>query len=289
MAAMILQPPLPRFHHRNDRLPAMPALLMETISSPRPRGSVEATTRFAACLQRLSAVDCRLVVTAPSDWRTFTRGVRRFPDRRIEVGEHARWEAAYRTFARRTPAPHEAGSWRIMAVDRDDQVIGAITARFFCGEVVLEHLHVLSLLESTGPVFREHCELAVGDVLTACGRLQRTPAEISHWAVAPGWHAALVAVTLSRAMGALVAAFDAPLVLMAADNRRGESARLMRLGGAPLGLAGRFSLPPFVHHASGAWVRLLLVDAPTFHVRSGAAPASDLALLREHAAIVSVA
>jgi hypothetical protein len=138
-------------------------------------------------------------------------------------------------------------------------------------------------------VFREHCELAVAEAIAKTLQAGRTPAEISHWAVAPGWHAALIAVTLMRALAALAGAFDAPLALVAADNRRGEVTRLMRLGSAPLGLAGRFCLPPFVDHSTGAWLRLLLVDTATFHARSRSVPTADLALLRERAPIVSAA
>jgi hypothetical protein len=249
--------------------------------------STTAFSRFDACLRRCEAAGFRLVVTAPSDVRTFARGLSRFPERRVDPSAHVQWETDYRVFCGRGRLPHDRGSWRILMVDRDDRVVGAITARFFCGEFVPDYLQMRSLLEATGPVFREHCEIAVAEVVAAGARAKRTPAEISNWAVAPGWNAALVAVTLARAMGALVAAFDAPLVILAADNRRGEVARLMRLGGAPLGLAGRYSLPPFVDHSTGAWLRLLLVDAPRFQVRCGSAPESDLVLLCERAQVIS--
>jgi hypothetical protein len=197
------------------------------------------------------------------------------------------WETAYQTFCGRGRRPHDDGSWRILVVDREDRVVGAITARFFCGEVRAEYLHVLSLFDSTGPVFREHCELAVSEVIAASSSEGRTPAEISHWAVAPVWHAALIAVTLVRAMGALMSAFDAPLAVLAADNRRGEVNRLMRLGCKPLSLAGHSCLPPFVHHESGAWLRLLVLDVRAIDARNRNASAADLALLRDHAAFIS--
>lgn len=277
----------------------MPALLMESTPVTRSYSSVRraapaappsvAPSRFAACLGRCAAVGIRLVVTAPANVRAFARGVHRFPERQIDRAAHVQWETAYRVFCGRGREPHDRGSWRILAVDRDDRVVGAITARFFCGEFVREYLHVFALLDTTGPVFREHCELAVAEVVSAGAQANRTPAEISHWAVAPGWHAALVAVTLRRAMTALGAAFDAPLVLMAADNRRGEVTHVMRLGGAPLGVAGRSCLPPFVHHASGAWLRLLLLDALAFKRRGRSTPAADLALLRQKVAVISAA
>jgi hypothetical protein len=267
----------------------MTAELMDSIPATRVSVSSALHSRFAVCLRRCAAAGIRLVVTAPSDVRTFRSGVNHFPERRINPAEHVQWETAYRVFCGRGRQPHDRGSWRILAVDHDDRVIGAITARLFCGEFVAEYLQVFSLLESSGPVLREHCEMAVTEVVAAAARLNRTPGEISNWAVAPGWHAALVAVTLARAMGALVAAFDAPLVILAADNRRGEVARLMRLGSAPLGVAGRYALPPFVHHTTGAWVRLLLVDAPTFHARCHSTPTADLAHLRVRAPIISMA
>jgi hypothetical protein len=247
------------------------------------------TSRLPACLRRLSSVGLRLIVTTPADTAMFARGIELFPERRIEVGAHAQWETAYRVFCGRSRQPHDRGSWRILAVDRDDRVVGAITARFFCGHVDQQYLHVLSLLDLTGPVFREHCELAVSELIAASANAARTPGEISHWAVSPVWHAGLIAVTLVRAMAALVAAFETPLVVMAADNRRGEVNRLMRLGCTPLSVGGHSCLPPFVHHESGAWLRLLTLDTAGVQARAGDSSAADLALLREQVAIVSSA
>jgi hypothetical protein len=244
-------------------------------------------TRFAACLRRCSSLGIRLVVLAPADTAAFARGISRFPQRRADLGTHVQWETAYRIFCGRGRQAHDRGSWRILAVDRDDRVIGAITARFFCGEVQPQYLHVLSLLDDTGPVFREHCELAVSEVMGATSRAGRTPAEISHWAVAPVWHAGWISATLVRAMKALVAAFDAPVIVMAADNRRSEVNRLMRLGSVPLSLQGHSCLPPFVHHESGAWLRLLVLDAAKVQARGDDTSAVDLALLRERASIIS--
>ena len=246
-------------------------------------------TRFGACLSRCAAAGVRLVVTLPSNPQLFRRGIGRFSERRLDVAAHQQWDAAYRAFCGRTVQSHDRGSWRILAVDREERVVGAITGRLFCGDVMQEYLHVLSLLDTTGPVFREHCELAVSEVIAACQQRGRTVAEISHWAVAPVWHAALISVTLMRAMGALVAAFDAPVALLAADNRVAEVSRLMRLGSTPLGVAGHSCLPPFVHHESGAWLRLLVLDAAVFNARNKGSPIADLALLRERAAIISVA
>ena len=257
--------------------------------SARRNSSAAPTSRFAACLRRFSSVGLRLIVTAPGDNVMFARGIRLFPGRRIDVGAHVQWETAYRIFCGRGRQPHDRGSWRILAVDRDDRVVGAITARFFCGNVDHQYLHVLSLLNMTGPVFREHCELAVSELIAASAKAARTPAEISNWAVSPVWHAGLIAVTLVRAMGALVAAFDAPLVVMAADNRRGEVNRLMRLGCTPLSVGGHSCLPPFVHHESGAWLRLLALDTAGVQARTGDTSSADLALLRERVAIFSTA
>jgi hypothetical protein len=244
------------------------------------------TSRFAACLHRCSIAGLRLIITAPGDSGRFTKGIGRVPQRRIDPAAHAQWDTAYRVFCGRSRQPHDRGSWRILAVDRDDRVVGAITARFFCGEVKREYLHVLSLLGRTGPVFREHCELAIAELIEASAHARRTPAEISHWAVAPVWHAALIAVTLERAMQALVGALDAPIIVMAADNRRGEVNRLMRIGCTPLGLAGHSCLPPFVHHDSGAWLRLLAIDSRVAQARNQNTSA-DLALLQQRASIIS--
>ena len=267
----------------------MTAVLMDSIPRSRDFTSHRANSRFGACLRRFSAAGYRLIVTTPSDTRVFADGLERFGQRRIDPAGHARWETAFRLFGGRGRLPCDRGSWRLLAVDDDDRVVGAVSARLFCGEFVPEYLHLGTLLESTGPVFREHCEMAVADVVAAGNRLGRTPAEVSGWAVTPGGHAALVAVTLARGMAALLAAFDDPLVVVAADNHRGEGARLMRRGAGHLGLAGRFALPPFVHHASGTWLRLLLVDAPTYFERSGVVADADLALLRKQAEFVSPA
>jgi hypothetical protein len=231
----------------------------------------------------------RLVVTTPTDTAAFSRGIGRFPQRRVDVGAHIQWETAYRIFTGRGRQAHDRGSWRIMVVDRDDRVVGAITARFFCGDVQPQYLNVLSLLGMTGPVFREHCELAVAELVAASTDAGRTPAEISHWAVAPVWHAGLIAVTLVRAMAALVAAFDAPSIVMAADNRRGEVNRLMRLGCTPLCVGGHSCLPPFVHHESGAWLRLLVLDTAEANVGDAGALTADLSLLQHRALIISSA
>ena len=254
-----------------------------------PAAPAPATSRLAACLRRCTAAGFRLVITTPSQTNAFSAGVKRFPERQVDVTQHVQWDTAYRVFNGHSRQPHDRGSWRILVVDRDDRVVGAITARFFCGEIKSEFQHLPDLLETTGPVFREHCELAIADVISASQRAGRTPAEVSHWAVSPGWHAALVAVTLMRAMGALAQAFDSPVVMLAGDNRRGEVTRLMRLGCEPLGLDGRWCLPPFVHHRTGAWLRLLLADAVQFHARSGSASWADLELLRERATIISPA
>lgn len=267
----------------------MTAVLMDPIHRPSSLSPRPMHSRFAACLHRFAGAGLRLVVTTPLDSRVFARGLERFPHRHIDPAEHAQWETAYRLFSGRGRLPCDRGSWRLLAVDHDERVVGAISARLFCGEFVPEYLHLGTLLESTGPVFREHCEMAMAEVVAAGARLGRTPAEVSGWSVAPTWHAALVAVTLLRGMAALVAAFDDPLVVVAADHHRGEGARLMRRGAGHLGLAGRFALPPFVHHASGAWLRLLLIDAPTYFARSGIVADTDLALLREQAGFVSAA
>ena len=241
---------------------------------------------FGACLDYCARAGIRLVLNAPADARIFRRGLACFPDRTIDPPEHAHWESAFRVFCNRSRLPHDRGSWQLLAVDSDHRVTGAITARFFCGEVVQEYLHVFTLLESVGPVFREHCETAVAELFAAAARTGRTPAEISHWAIQPGRHAGLVGATLIRAMTALALVFSSPLAITAADHRRGEVAWLMRLGSAPLGCAGKFSLPPFVHRATGAWLRLLLIDAADFHVRSHTAP-GDAELLRTRCAVFS--
>jgi hypothetical protein len=291
MTALMDPMPATRPASSVTRTPAPAARITARVrrNSPPTRRAPDSrpSSTLAACLRRFGAAGLRLVVTTPADHNACARGIDLFPERRIDGSAHIRWETAHRIFCGRGRQPHDRGSWRILAVDRDDRVVGAITARFFCSEIRAEYLQVLSLLDTTGPVFREHCELALAELMAATTKSGRTPAEISNWAVAPVWHASLIAVTLMRAMGALVAAFDAPVIVMAADNRRGEVNRLMRLGCTPLSLAGHFCLPPFVHHETGAWLRLLVLDAAALQARHGDTSAADLALLRAQAAIVS--
>lgn len=245
--------------------------------------------RLERALQRCAAAGLRLVITAPADTRTFAAGLAAFPERRVDLTEHVQWETAYRLFCGRSRLPHERGSWRVLAVDGDRRVMGAITARFFTAEAIGEYLFATTLLEPAGPVFREHCELAIGETFAAAQARGRTPGEISHWAVEPDRHAPLAAVALGRALGALAGAFRSPLVVLAADHRRGDVARLMRRGAAPLGRAGKFSLPPFVHQPTGAWLRFLLLDTAVYQARTHSHAATDLATLREQIPVVSQA
>src|SRR4029079_17204068 len=83
-------------------------------------------TRFAACLRRCAAAGFRLIVTAPSHSRAFARGLKHFPERRIDLAAHVQWDTAYRVFNGHSRQPHDRGSWRILVVDRDDRVVGAI-------------------------------------------------------------------------------------------------------------------------------------------------------------------
>ncbi len=259
-----------------------PASLATEPESAGPAGS-----RLVACLRHGAAIGVRLVVLTPTDARVFGPSLERFPERSIHPAAHAQWETAHRLFLGRSRQPLDRGSWLVLAVNRDDRVVGAISARFFCGEIAAEYIHALSLASTCGPMFREHCELAVAEAFATAALSGRMPAEISHWTAAPGRQAAFLRVLLVRAMAALASAFDLPLCVLAADHRRGEVARLMRRGAAPLGRAGKFALPPFVDHKGGAWLRLLLLDTAAFHARSRTNPAVELAALREHASLIS--
>jgi hypothetical protein len=262
-----------------------PARPKSSPSRPPVRIKEIRPSRLTSCLARCSAAGIRLVILAPGKDGMKVQGGERMAGRTIDARQHGKWLAAYRAFAGRVRQPSERYTWRILAVDRDDRVVGAIAGRFFNDEVDRGDLHVLNLLATTGPVFREHCEMAVSEVVGGAVKSGRTPGEISHWAVAPIWRAALVAVTLARAMGALASAFGSPVVLMAADNRRGEVNRLMRWGGTALGIAGRSCLPPFVHHESGAWLRLLVIEGQAFQSRAGTA-AWDLDALCDAALVI---
>lgn len=244
-------------------------------------------SRLAAELCRCAAAGVRFVVTTPSDSRTFMRGLCRFPGRRVDPPEHTHLDVAWHVFNGGRERPHDAGSWRILALDAEDRVAGAITARFFCGEPVHEYLHAHALLQYASPLFREQAEQAVIEFFTETILAERVPAEISHWSVAAGWpEPALLGATLLRAMGALAAQFGPAVGLLAADCGRREETRLLRGGAAPLGRTGRLSLPPFVHHASGRRLRLLLLDSAGARGGLRAAPA-DVAALRRMCPVFS--
>jgi hypothetical protein len=250
-------------------------------------GAAPAPSLLAAALRRCARAGLRVVITAPADVRAFSRGVMRFPERLIEPGTHARYGWAYRNFKGAADNTQDRGSWRVLVLDNRSRVVGAVTARFFCGETSREYVHALSLLAGNAPVFCNECDLAVGELFSRAQRYARTPAEISHWSVADGRHARLVTVTLIRAMLALSVAFDLPLALVAADHQRGELARFMRWATTPLGRRGKFYLPPFVHRASGTRLRLLVVDTSALGARLRGA-AIDLGVLRERCPIISV-
>ena len=244
-------------------------------------------SRLAAGMARCAAAGIRFIITTPSCFPAGPRVAELLAGRTIDSRAHDRWLAGYRDFMGRDREADDRCTWRIVAVDREDRVVGAIAGRFFSEKVERDPLHVLGLLATTGPVFREHCELAISEIVDATLRAGRTAGEISHWGVAPIWRAALVAITLARAMGALASAFGSPVIVMAADNRRGEVNRLMRWGATALGIAGRSCLPPFVHHESGAWLRLLVLEGHVFQARAGGVAATDLNLLGAIAHVIS--
>lgn len=278
MVATMTLPPMPLPRAASSRLitaPERPAIVEESV----------ARSVLAAALRRCDRAGLRLVVTAPAEVHTFSAGIRRFPERLIEPTAHARYDRAYRNFNRGVGRGHDPASWRLLMFDARSQVVGAITARFFCGEVGLEYVHALSLLAGYPPSFRNECHEAVTEAFARAQRHARTPAEISDWSVR-GPHARLVLATLIRAMLALGVAFELPLVLVAANHERGELAHFIRWPASPLGRQDKFYLPPFVHRASGARLRLLLLDSSALGGRLCGA-AVDLGVLRECCPIIS--
>lgn len=284
----------PRFFGNagNDPAPVRDRLTPQSWTVPADASAAGASatpvrSTLAQCLERCAAEDVQIVVTAPADTRAFARGIGRFTERRLDPMLHARWSVAHRLFTGGEQV-HDRGSWRVLAANADGRVVGAITARFFCGEVVREYMHLYSLIERTGSIFREECELAVADVFASARQHGRTATEVSPWSVASSPQAALVAATLTRAMLALGVGFELPLGVTAAHEGRSEYRRLNRLGGVPLGRGGRYYLPPFIHHMSGARLRLLVLDSARFGGRLLGA-AADLAVLRTVCPIVSTA
>jgi hypothetical protein len=241
---------------------------------------------LAAALNRCARAGLRVVVTAPADVRTFSRGITRYPERLIEPMTFGRYGRAYRSFTGMPDAPHDRGSWRVLVLDAKYHVVGAITARLFCGEIMREYLHSSALVGGCSPVFRNECEQAVSETFARAQRYSRTPAEISHWSIAEGPHVELIGVTLIRAMLALSVGFDLPLAIAAVDHERGEFARFMRWAMTPLGRSGKFYLPPFVSRPTGARFRLIVIDTSALGSRLRGA-AIDLGVLRERCPIVS--
>jgi hypothetical protein len=259
-----------------------------TIDSAHPLPPSAGTSSvLAACLRRGAQQGWRLVVTAPAEARFFLRSRARFWERRIDPAQHAQWAGAYRVFVGGRERAYDRASWRVLAVDDDRRVVGAITARFFCGELVQQHLFISDLLESASEVFRDACEIALADHFAAAQGVGRMPAEISHWSVALGADEKLLGLTLTRAVLALGAAFDHPLAVLAVNHRRAEFRRLQRWGAVPLGREGSYYLPPFVHRASGGSYRLMVVDTAKLGARTTAA-AADLEVLRTSCPIISV-
>jgi hypothetical protein len=273
-----------RFWHTVAVPLPMPAVTIDS-AHPLPPPT-KGSSVLAACLRRCTALGWRVAVTTPSESRLFAKGISRFWERRIEPVQHAQWSSAYRLFCGGRERAYDRSSWRILAIDRDRRVVGAITARVFCGEVRHEDLHVSQLLETAGSVFRDACEVALAERFAAAQAAGRTPIEISHWGVLSGPHAALLSLTLLRAMGALTAAFDRPVAIVTANHRRGEFKRLTRWGARPLGREGQYFLPPFVHRASGASLRILVVDTAQLGAR-GQEAAADLEVLRTTCPILS--
>jgi hypothetical protein len=254
--------------------------------SPATRGGARASV-LAACLRRLSGSHLSLVITAPLDTDSFWRGIGRFPERWIEPSLHARWDRAYRGFCGGGEQPHEPGSWRLLAFDAEARILGAVTARFFCGAVVREYVHAFSLLKGAAPALRAPCEQSVFETFAQASRHDRTPAEVSHWTSGKGRHARLVGATLQRALVALAAAFDLPVAIAAATHGSSEFSRLTRLSRLSLWRNDRHGLPPFVHQPTGARIRLVVLDTAELGSRLRAA-AADLAVLRERCPILSL-
>jgi hypothetical protein len=253
--------------------------------SANPFANLSVKSVLATALRHCERAGLRVVITAPTDVHTFSNGITRFPERLIEPTAHTRYTRLYRAFGVGVDPVQDRGSWRVLVVDARWRIVGALTARFFCGEVSREHVHALSLVTGHPANFRTECELAIGETFSRAQRYARTPAEISHWSVAEGRHARLVTVTLFRAMTALSVAFDLPLALLAAEHERGELARFIRWATAPLGRQGRPYLPPFVYRADR--LRLLLLDTSALGSRLRGA-AIDLGVLRQLCPIISL-
>jgi hypothetical protein len=260
-----------------------------TIVPSRPENSfasLSVNSVLATALEHCERAGLRVVITAPTDVHTFSNGITRFPERLIEPTAHTRYTRLYRAFDHNVDPVQDRGSWRVLVLDSRGRIIGALTARFFCGEVSREHVHALSLVAGPPSNFRTECELAIGETFSRAQRYARTPAEISHWSVAESRHARLVTVTLFRAMMALGVAFDLPVTLFAAAHEHGALARFMRWATAPLGRQGRHYLPPFVYRAERR-LRLLVLDTSALGSRLRGA-AIDLGVLRQRCSIISL-
>jgi hypothetical protein len=248
-----------------------------------------AAPKIATCLYRGAAAGLHVVITAPADTAAFGSTLVRVPERQIEPTAWAHWDAARRNFLQRAPAAHDPGSWHVLVIDADGCVVGTVAARFFGSEIVAAYVNAFRLAGACGPILREQCELAVIEALANSASDGRPFGEISDWVIAEGAKMARVQAMLVRAMAALAVAFDLPLCVVAANQSNGEAARWLRRGAVPLGRAGKFSLPTMVDHATGARLRLLLLDTATFHARSHTEPPAEFALLCRWASIVSAA
>jgi len=241
------------------------------LGTPRPAADHTPRSTHGSALQRFLAKSEQMgvtyVVCAPADVAAFARGIRSFPERIVSQDEHAFWLSLYREFRaddyRRRNVRQESlrqpgcdrGSWIVLAV-KDNVVIGANTARIFCGEILPEYLCDLDLIEPASFEVRTDYRIAIAQAATRCRAEELCFCELSHWAVAPQWRRTPVGPSLVLMLGALTTFFVPHLGIAVANCDSGAFDMLVRMGARPMRRGGQ-PLPPFFHPAYGARLGLL--------------------------------
>jgi hypothetical protein len=265
----------------------------------RPASSSE-TSAFPLYWKRCRDAGLRFIVTAPADTATFARGLRFFPERVIDAGEHARWWAAYRRFraeqyrargvalGERDEFPHDAGSWCILAVTGADEVVGALSARIFCGEVVEDYLYDPILVADCPEPLRAEYLAAIATVRDECRRRGAMLGELSNWSVAEAWRTSAVSPGLLHAITAFSRNFQPHCGVTLANCESGARAMLRKMGGVPFHDRTGRELPPFFHPRYQAHLELLRMNAADYAPKFRPS-AEEIAQFRRESRIVSAA
>jgi hypothetical protein len=266
----------------------MPASL-----TPRPSkaSSIAASSLLCEHAARCERMGVRLIITSPKSSTAVAGSIARFTQRTIDPTAHAYWDAAYLRFRRADYArrkinldggsilPHDAASWRILAVDTKDTVVGTVTCRVFDGELVLHYLNAVGLLQSAGEEGVTRWGKAFFGFIDQARQERRIVCEASHWAIIRPLRGSPVGVSLMFALGAMLEAFTPFRMFGLANWNSGASDLLARLGGVPL--TDEQGVPMAFHHSVyNSTLKFLWMDSENLDLRYRVGPADIPSPLR---------